>query len=48
MSDMQEVVRSCQQGQLDDFTAFFKLYQSHVFDLASVILRYEAAAEGAV
>ena len=48
MSDIQVVVRRCQEGQLDAFTTLFSHYQNHVYDLACAILRDEAAAEDAV
>ena len=48
MTDMQDVVHRCQQGQLDAFTTLFSHFQNHVYDLACVILRDEAAAEDAV
>lgn len=48
MSEMQVVVRRCQEGQLDAFSALFGHYQNHVYDLACAILRDEAAAEDVV
>lgn len=48
MSDMQAVVRRCQEGQLDAFTTLFSHYQDRVYDLACAILRDELAAEDAV
>ena len=48
MSNIQEVVRRCQEGQLDAFTTLFRHYQNHVYGLACAILRDEAAAEDIV
>lgn len=48
MSNMQVVIRRCQEGQLDAFTTLFRHYQNHVYELACVILHDEAAAEDVV
>ena len=48
MSDIQLVVRRCQEGQLDAFTTLFSHFQNHVYDLACTILQDEAAAEDVV
>lgn len=48
MANMQVVIRRCQEGQLDAFTALFNHYQNHVYDLACAILHDEAAAEDVV
>jgi RNA polymerase sigma-70 factor (ECF subfamily) len=48
MSDIQGVVRRCQDGQLDAFTTLFSHFQNHVYDLACAILGDEAAAEDVV
>ena len=48
MSEIQVVVRRCQEGQLDAFTTLFSHYQNHVYDLACAILRDETAAEDVV
>lgn len=48
MTEIQVVVRRCQEGQLEAFTTLFTHYQNHVYDVACAILRDEAAAEDAV
>lgn len=48
MTDMQAVVRRCQEGQLEAFSTLFSHYQDHVYDLARAILRDGPAAEDAV
>ena len=48
MQEIQSVVRRCQQGQLDAFTALFSHYQDRVFDLACAIVRDDMAAEDVV
>jgi len=48
MSEIQVVVRRCQEGQLDAFTTLFSHYQNYVYDLAQAILWDEAAAEDVV
>jgi RNA polymerase sigma-70 factor (ECF subfamily) len=42
------LVRRCQEGQLEAFSALFNEYQDHVYDLARTILRDGPAAEDAV
>lgn len=48
MADLQKVVRQCQDGHLDAFTTLFNHFQSHIYDLACVILHDEQAAEDVV
>jgi RNA polymerase sigma-70 factor (ECF subfamily) len=48
MRDIYEIVRNCQNGQLDAFTTLFNHYQHRVYDLACTILRDETGAEDVV
>lgn len=48
MSNIQEVVRRCQEGQLDAFATLFSDYQNYVHDLACTVLRDRADAEDVV
>lgn len=48
MSDLDELVRRCQQGELAAFTELFRRYEGQVYRLAVTILRDEQDAEDAV
>lgn len=48
MHDVDELVRQCQQGQLDAFSLLFKQFKQRIYDVACVIMRDESAAEDIV
>lgn len=48
MSELDELVRRCQQGELVAFTDLFRRYESQVYRLAVTILRDEQDAEDAM
>jgi len=48
MSELDELVRRCQQGELVAFTDLFRRYESQVYRLAVTILRDEEDAEDAM
>lgn len=48
MQDIQSLVHSCQQGQLDAFGDLFNRYQNRVYEIACIILRDEIEAEDMV
>jgi DNA-directed RNA polymerase specialized sigma24 family protein len=43
-----QLVRRCQQGDLEAFAALFRHFRQYVYDLACVILRDNVAAHDAV
>lgn len=45
---MTQLVRRCQQGDLEAFAALFRQFRQYVYDLACVILRDNVAAHDAV
>lgn len=47
-SDLQQLVESCQAGDVDAFTGLFVRYEHYVFDLAQTILQQESIAEDVV
>ncbi len=44
-SDLQQLVESCQAGDVDAFTGLFVRYEHYVFDLAQTILQQASVAE---
>lgn len=48
MSELDELVRRCRQGELAAFTELFRSYEARVYRLAVTILRDEQDAEDAV
>jgi RNA polymerase sigma-70 factor (ECF subfamily) len=48
MSDLDELVRRCQAGELAAFTELFRRYEARTYRLARTILNHERDAEDAV
>jgi RNA polymerase sigma-70 factor (ECF subfamily) len=48
MEDIGKVVSQCREGRLEAFDTLFNHYQHHVYDLACIIMRDDAAAEDVV
>lgn len=48
MSELDELVQRCQQGELAAFTELFRRYEARIYRLAVTILRHERDAEDAV